>query len=378
MTETEKYFIYLLSTHLNNEIPAGSKDVNWGELYKLANLHNLTGVIGLEIKKLNDIDKPSAKAISYFNQAVGMTIQNNEFKQDAIDYMIKILADAGIKHTIIKGGAIRSLYPVPSVRTSGDTDVVISQDDLEKVSDLLQSNGFELVTLQSKQVVLNYNNQEFQFKTFFDSLVDYQYSDYEMESSNGYTYYLKPLECLHYIILHLLKHLKGSGFGFRQLMDVDVVLRAYNIDLNKFLSMFNDYGLTKSASVILALTRSLFNTPIDFNYTIDNDLYDKLLSNIISGGVFGFKNADIGTVRLVNSGSKGKAILNMLFPSKEYIYTQYLYANKHHILLPIAYLHRFFMALFKRRKSNSKYLKSIVKNDDMAIKISDIINELDI
>ena len=73
-----------------------------------------------------------------------------------------------------------------------------------------------------------------------------------------------------------------------------------------------------------------------------------------------------------------KAILDLLFPAKEYIYNNYIYTSKCKLLLPIGYIHRFFEALFKRGRKNKNQLKSIVSNNDMAIKMADIKNELEI
>lgn len=377
MNKTQLFFISLLSSHLNNNVAESLAEVNWSELYSLANKHNLTAIIALELQKLPKEFQPPKKALSYFNQALGLSIQNYEFKQDGIEIMKDVLTKNKIKHTIIKGAALRELYPVPSVRTSGDTDVVVEQDNLYLVMDILKEQGFKLQTKQANQIVLTYNDQEFQFKTYFDSISKDVYTDEMSETTNGYTCYLKPLYHLEYIINHALKHIVSGGFGFRQLMDVDVLIRSCEIDFDKLLSIFDEQGHTKSASVILAVTKALFNTPFDFDYYVDDELFDKFIDMIMTGGVFGYGNATAGTVRLSKTNSKAKAIASMFTPSKEYLYNSYLYANKHHYLLPIAYCDRLFSAVFKRGKKNIKDIKSIV-NDDFALTLTDIKNELEI
>lgn len=137
MTKTEEFFISLLSSHLNNEIPTPIDELKWSDVFKMAELQNLTALVALEIKKLPQDSQSNAKGKSYFNQALGLTIQNAQIKQTTIDDMTKILGDAEIVHTIIKGGAIRQLYPVPGVRTSGDTDVVIDEKDKDIIKELL-------------------------------------------------------------------------------------------------------------------------------------------------------------------------------------------------------------------------------------------------
>lgn len=381
MTKTEEFFISLLSSHLNNEIPTPIDELKWSDIFKMAELQNLTALVALEIKKLPQDAQPNAKGKSYFNQALGLTIQNAQIKQSAIDDMTKILGDAGIVHTIIKGGAIRQLYPVPEVRTSGDTDVVIDEKDKEAVKELLLKNDFELVSESVNQLVFHHLEQEFQFKTYFDCLnkADQMHFSLDIcENQNGTTYFLEPTYHLIYVINHLLKHLKSGGVGLRQLMDVDIIIRKQEIDFDKLFNIFNEMNLLKSAKVVIALSKKLFKTPIDFDYQLDDELFDHLIDIMLTGGVFGYGISNAGTVRLANNGSKFKALWNMIFASKEYMFNTYMYANKHHWLLPIAYIHRWFDAIFKRGKRNIKNLNSIINDDENATKLADIQKELEI
>lgn len=381
MTEVQRFFIALLSSHLNNETPQGSSNIVWIELFKLAELHNLSGIVAVEIKKLSNEMQPNNDIKSYFNQVIGLTIQNTELKNQGIRVMTDALSDAKIAHTIIKGGAIRKLYPAPELRTSGDTDIVIEPNNKEAVKNILLNKGFQLKSETVEQVVLNYLGQEFQFKTYFDCLTktDRMYFSTDLcDTENGFTYYLKPKYHLVYVINHLLKHVKSGGVGLRQLMDVDVLLRNENIDLTGILPIFKEMNIEKSALVIIALAKSLFNTPVNINYSIDDELFNMIINMMLTGGVFGFANANGGTVRLANSGSKFKALKSLLIANKEYMYNTYMYANNHHFLLPIAYIHRLFNAVFKRGKQNTRNIKSILMNDKNAIMLAQIQKELQI
>lgn len=383
MNETQRYFIDLLSSHLNNSIPSNkpSDDIKWSDIFKLGELHNLTAVIALEINKLPTEQKPNAKGISYFKQALGQTVQAADLKFKAIEDMKNILSKNSINHTIIKGGAIRHLYPVPEVRTSGDTDVVIDENDKDSVKNILLDNGFELTSESVNQLVFNYLGQEFQFKTYFDCISKDDRAFFSLElcdNVSGTTYYLKPTYHTLYVINHFLKHLKGGGVGLRQLMDVDVLFRNEDVNLEQLLWICAQMNIEKSAKVVIALSKELFNTPVNIDYNIDEDVFSHITDIMLNGGVFGYGISDVGTVRLANQGSKFKAIINMLFATKEYMYDTYMYANKHHFLLPIAYIQRFFDAVFKRGKQNRKYMKSILTDSENASLLSEIQKELDI
>ncbi|MCD7796963.1 MAG: hypothetical protein LUG95_05000 [Clostridiales bacterium] len=45
MTENEKYFISLLSSFLNSDkAPTPSSDINWDEIYRLSQIHNVSAI----------------------------------------------------------------------------------------------------------------------------------------------------------------------------------------------------------------------------------------------------------------------------------------------------------------------------------------------
>lgn len=381
MNETQRYFIELLSSHLNNTTPPTNRNIKWSDIFKLGELQNLTGIIALEINKLPDEYQPNAKGKSYFKQALGQTVQSADLKYRAIDNMMDILSNAGINHTVIKGGAIRHLFPVPELRTSGDTDVVIDENDKNKIKQLLLDNSFELESESVNQLVIKHLNQEFQFKTYFDCISkdDRAYFSLDLcDNVSGTTYFLKPNYHTLYVINHFLKHLKGGGVGLRQLMDIDVLLRNEEIDIDLLIDNCKVMGIEKSAKAVIALSKRLFDTPIEFDYEIDDNTFEHLTGIMLDGGVFGYGISDIGTVRLAKQGSKIKAIISMLFATKEYMYNTYIYANNHHFLLPLAYIQRFFDAVFKRGKQNRKNLKSILTNDENANLLAQISKELEI
>ena len=165
------------------------------------------------------------------------------------------------------------------------------------------------------------------------------------------------------------------------------MLRSHEIDINKFFEVVKELNIEKSSMVLISLSKEYFNTPTDIGFNIDEQLKSSLEKVILTGGVFGFAISDHATGRLVksinsteNKGFKSPliAFISMIFPSKLYLYRTYKYADKCHLLLPIAFFNRLFDAVFKRGKSNKKAIKNLFTNNKTAIMISDIINELDL
>lgn len=393
MDNTQKYFIHLLSSYLNNSPPLPDAQADWMGVFKLGELHNVTAMLCISIRKLPAESKPPAKIMGYFNQALGMTLQSYESKAEGIKLLTNTFNDNSIPHMFVKGAAIRQLYPYGEVRTSGDTDVIVKSEHLNIAADILSKQGFNTTQSSDVQRVLFYKDEEFEVKTYLDGVnavcENYFSQPFDNKSINisGSTYYLKDTYHLIYIISHLLRHLTIGGVGIRQLMDVDVLLRNGNVDFKKFCDIVNQLGILRSSMVLISLSKEYFNTPIEAEYKVDEELKNSLETVMLSGGVFGYAISDHGTGRLVksinSSNNKGKkssikALFMMIFPSKEYLYNTYKYSGKCHLLLPVAFFHRLFDAVFKRGKSNRKAVKNLFENNETAIMISDIINELNI
>lgn len=391
LNATQKYFVDILSSHLNNTATPVVDNIDWSAIFDLAKLHNVTGIIAVQIKKLPQNQRPDRELMSKFNQYLGYSIQNYEDKIEGYNLLTKALTDKKIKHLVLKGAVLRDLYPVKELRTSGDTDIVTT--DLDICTDILVENGFSVNKKDMVQHELSYKNQVYEIKNYVDHVMNKSdlyftslFDENECYSENGYTYFLKPENHLAYIIAHLFAHVKLSGAGVRQLMDIDVLFRTYKINLDKVLDICKEIKCLNAAKCLISLTKEFFNTPVDFEYEIDEDIYTLLTETILNGGVFGYGNGDKGTRRLIDTARKTnkssfltslKALLSVFIIDKELLYNSYRYSSKCHLLLPVAYSHRLFKAVFVRTKLSLNKIKSIFTTGDTALKIGTLINKLE-
>ena len=394
MNDTERYFIHLLSSHLNNSPPLPFDSEDWMGVFRLGELHNVTAMLTLSIKKLPVENRPPEKIFNLFKQALGMTLQSYESKAAGIKILEKTLSDKGIEHLYVKGAAIRKYYPSGEVRTSGDTDIIVDKDNLNFSADYLIEKGFSLSQRNDFQNVLFYLDEEYEIETELDGVNSESekifkplFNTDKTVNTDDFTYELEPTYHLFYVISHLLRHLSFGGVGVRQLMDVDVLIRSGECDIERLLDIAESVKLKKSFMAVLTLAKQYFSTPFDIDYQLNPQLKSSLDEIILKGGVFGFAISDNSTPRMVRSINESKksgfiaslkAFLSMIFVNKEYLYKTYKYARNHHILLPIAFFNRLFDAIFKRGKSNFKSVKGMFENNETALMISDIINELNI
>lgn len=396
MSEKE-YFIYLLSCHLNGIKPDGVSDIDWGQIYALAKKHNVIGMVMSVIKQLDKEFLPQKEIYSAFNQSLGYTVQEYELKINSIAALVSALTQARIPHLLVKGAVIRNMYPVPALRTSGDTDVVVKESDYLRVNEILNKNGFETEGVGGNVATLIFGSERFEIHTELES-INVQSKIYfstpfdDISECSGYTYKLMPVYHLIYVITHIAHHMKIGGAGIRMLMDIDVLVRNYpKLDYNKFWQICSNIGIEKTAKTLFALCRKWFNTPVYTDFSFDDEenerFYNDLSSVILDGGIFGFGNGGVGKNNLEKSiGKSGKAsffislkaLFLWIFPPKEYFAECFLYYRKHPVLLPVAWFHRLFKALFVHRKKSKHYLKEMFTEKEISERQHQLLTELEI
>ena len=152
MDEVKEYFIYLLSCFLNGEAPKG-RETDFKELYRLSDIHDVSAIIAQQLKSI-DIYKPEGKYKSVFTQRLGYAVREYELKTKAKNAINSFLNDNCFKHIFVKGIIIRDLYPVKELRSSGDIDVIVDENEFEKIYETLKSNSYKIVSYVSETVII--------------------------------------------------------------------------------------------------------------------------------------------------------------------------------------------------------------------------------
>lgn len=217
------------------EVPT---DADWKEIVRLSNTQGLIGMVSHVIGELSAPDM-----VKEFLEAHRMKMVFKETNQDAL--VNKILADfesAGIKAMPMKGYILKNLYPASEMREMVDVDILINNDQYEKIKPIMEQNGFvfdkesahEYVFIRlpavavelHKSIVPNYNSELYSYygdgwkfakkKPGYDNI-------YEMSKEDFYIY----------TVVHSAKHYIGSGIGMRHVVDMWVLKNAYMPDMDK-------------------------------------------------------------------------------------------------------------------------------------------------
>lgn len=385
MNNNEKYFISLIYSYLNSAPPALPENIQWREIYRLAEINNISGIIANEVLKLDKEYQPDSKLLSEFKQQIGYTVIDFEEKKKAVDAVKVFFNSLKIDHIFIKGEIIKNYYPIKELRTSADTDIIIRDKDLKNLQDVLNGHGFGIYDVKTTGFSVKVYNQSIEFHGNLDYDNEYFKDIFDYCQRNGNEYFIDDYNHLLYVMCHIIKHFKFCGAGIKMFMDIDAVIRHIgDFDYERFMDMCKGVGIEVFCKSALSLCNYLFGTPVkaEIDFEKETKLRQLFESEIINCGSFGYSKRDLGSYYTISSAKDGKASKlkafgALLFPDSAYLKKQFEYAKNHPVLLPAAWINRIFLAVFKNGSHSVKTISSIAENTNSNSYI-ELLNELKI
>lgn len=395
MNQTEQVFLSLLRGYVCGQKLNALPTADWQALYNLAQSHNVTGLVGRILADLPADHRPPEALAVAFRQAMGQTLMAYEKRMAAVQVMEQTLTDAHIPYLTVKGACTAAAYPDPSLRTSGDTDIVLTPDNQQKAVRTLEQRGFAKKVTHDDVVMLTLHGFEFELHTRLESINDGSrallanpFAPEVAYNKSKNIWVLQPIYAVYYTVLHLLHHIKTGGAGVRMLLDTDLLLRKDPSLAPKVLELAARSGLERSFGCILALCKQWLDTPLPCSVpALDTDTVEKFAAVILGGGVFGHGNGNTGAVFLARQkAANGRktpftrlvALFRYCFPKADYMAYQFPYLIRRPWLLPFAYLHRFCRGLFRNRTHSAAALQAIAGKNQGAALLHWVWAELDL
>lgn len=395
MNQTEQVFLSLLRGYVCGQKLNALPTTDWQALYDLAQSHNVTGLVGRILADLPADHRPPEALAVAFRQAMGQTLMAYEKRMTAVQVMEQTLTGAHIPYLTVKGACTAAAYPDPSLRTSGDTDIVLTPDNQQKAVRTLEQRGFAKKVTHDDVVMLTLRGFEFELHTRLESINDGSrallanpFAPEVAYNKSKNIWVLQPVYAVYYTVLHLLHHIKTGGAGVRMLLDTDLLLRKDPSLAPQVLELAERSGLARSFGCILALCKQWLDTPLPCSVpALDTDTVEKFAAVILGGGVFGHGNGNTGAVFLARqkaaNGSKTPftrlvALFRYCFPKADYMAYQFPYLIRRPWLLPFAYLHRFYRGLFRNRTHSAAALQAIAGKNQGAALLHWVWAELDL
>ena len=395
MINSQQLILKVLRAFINNRKNITIKNsIDWKKLNRLTEINSVSGIIGYVLNQVQNIDCPN-KIKQFYTEAYFSTIAITTIRDEAMKSVIELLSKNGIDHLLFKGYVVKDLYTVPELRTFGDIDFAIRLEDRAKCNELMQQNGFRLLDDWEPVYSYEYELEHYEVHTeLLDSnlneRMDYKayFSDFWIHAQkiDKHTYVLAPEYHLLYLLMHIAKHLYGSGAGIRMYLDIAFFIKHYReqIDWQHFQGEIEKLKLSDFVNTVFSAVEEWFaiKSPIAL-MPKDSAFLDKFTEFTLNGGVFGFvdkssvvnqlrKNADERSI------NRSTTLLNRTFPPVKHMKARYTYLQTKPWLLPVAWVHRF----FKKKGTTVGYIREgkelLTMNQDEVMELNELYRQIGI
>lgn len=368
-----KYLLRLLSSViLNTQPPKPNEETDWALVFHLAKEHSVFGMLSYAVEKLPPQHKPSPEMMSELLQIQRSELILESNIQFETDRLLGAFKEKKMSAVLLKGMFLKNYYPVSSMRTMTDVDILYKAEEKQKVKDVFKSLGYKLeIDLDSE---LHYRKMPFHYYEMHPCLVSSERNTHDfflnawnnlIQVSND-QYTTLNLEYTYlYMIDHLAKHIEKAGAGLRLVIDVFVFMRHEkdNLDMDYVEKNLERFNLKEFSDKINALAENWFAS--------DNPDTESLCAQfILSSSTFGLVHNAILQSNIRKERKSGKKqngfkyLMRKIFPEYKHICARFSSAQKLKILYPVYIPAYWCVRLFKDRNVNTSNIgKYFTKTD---------------
>lgn len=261
MTQNTKIILFeLLKTSLftNSDMTDGTNKSllevdDWAKVYQIAQEQSVQGLVLFGIEKYRDyhdemINIPQSILLQWIGE-VQLIEQKNRAMNEFIARLIEKLRNENIYAILVKGQGVAQSYEKPLWRSSGDVDLLLSNDNYEKAKTIILSMGVltEPEEANKKHFAVQIGQWSVELhgtlhvglSARVDRMLDnVQYDIFHRGKVrswvNGQTHVFLPAatEDVVYVFAHILQHFYKGGIGLRQVCDWCRLLWTYRESLS--------------------------------------------------------------------------------------------------------------------------------------------------
>ena len=365
--EKEKFALYvhhyikLISLYLNKKEASDfviDKD-NLSFFVRLSKYHSLSAFLFKAIEKtkaqfnkeyIHKLEEP------YFSNLRKVA----SFKKER-EELYKYLNDNNIDFLPLKGIVIKDYYYDENTREFADHDILFepSKDDLVKKYFVERGYEIEIYRRSNHDVYLKdpFFNFEMHRALFGETgdnekVVKY-FNDYlsRAQVKENKERVLSKEDFYIYFTAHSYKHYHVSGCGIRTLIDYYFYLKNNELDFDYINKELEKIDLLDFSNQIKNLAIKVFSEEAL------NEQEEEMLLYIASSGTYG--TIEHSVAKGVKEKGKFRYFMSRVFPPYRFYKSAYPWAYKCPILIPFAWLARFFRVIFKSRKRMNSELKTL-------------------
>lgn len=325
------------------------------QMLHLAELHHVRGIWAYKIREYGRMhpDVVDADVAQTADRIFAVAIQKSIHKDKKYRELSQCLINAGVDHLPMKGIEVKRYYSVPELRTFSDIDIVIRPKDRERVHALMQELKYSVKTAFEPVYTYEREQEVYEIHTDIMSVNVTNRADYigyfkklwqYAEEKEHHLFAFTPEFHFIYMLLHIVKHIYGSGAGIRMYLDLAFYIKHMGdtMDWAWIQQEVNKLELGRFFCLAMDAVRRWFEVALPVAIPeIEEGLFRDFTAFTMESDVFGYAGRSRGEqVIRKTENARLRALKKTFFPSADVIKTRYTYLEKHPWLLPIAWLDR--------------------------------------
>ena len=364
-----KDYLHLIALDLNKKEEPSFKidESNINFFVNLSKMHSLTALFYKAAKDTKvDIKEEYLKKLEEYYFA---NVQKHVLFEQERKELLKYLWLNSISYIQLKGLVLKDYYDDPYVREFADNDIYFKGND-EVVKKFFVERGYKVELFRKsnhdvylKKPCLNFEMHRALFGETGDNekIVKYfKHPNIRLVNPLAAEAYF-PLDDFYvYFTAHSYKHFHNAGCGIRTLIDFYLFLKKN--EENELLNFkYINKQLEKMDLVDFSNQISTLSLKVFDEKELSNEETETLLF-IASSGTYGTLENRVN--KGIKQKGKFKYFMSRIFPPYRFYKSAYPWAYKVPILIPIAWLCRFFRILFKDPKRATAEIKTIANSKE--------------
>ncbi|MBQ8752206.1 MAG: nucleotidyltransferase family protein [Clostridia bacterium] len=321
--------------------------------YTLAKRYDLTHLLGQALTGLSpDRLPPDSLVVGKLQRGLLLAM----YRGEQIGHELAALEGAQIPFMPLKGAVLRQLYGQPWMRTSGDIDVLVHRDDLERASacltdtlgyqrDKAGAHDVSFFTPGGVHIELHYDLVEDGRAGKAAAVLSRVWELSRPVGTDSYRWEMPDELFYFYHIALMAKQVETGGCGVRPFLDL-WLLNEQPHDWGRREALLRQGGLIRFGAVCRELAGCWFSGVQTAGTALQLETY------ILGGGVYGSRE-NRTAVEQSRQGGKGRYVLGRLFPAISALQYDFPVLKKHPWVLPGCWLWRWGRLLFGGRLRRS-------------------------
>ena len=377
--KTESALLNLLSSSLRPTGGAPSlpslTEQEWERVLTLADRHE---VLPLLETVLEEDGLPEAQRLA-IQWKTAKTVHESIQLQGLNARLTALLQKAGITAVTLKGFAVARFYPVPEFRKTTDIDLFVpNRENWKRAVRILRANGFQTAKAwhANHHAVLTAEKHVVEVhSTWTESFQDKHLNRYLEKLQKESDQHCRLVDCQgiqvyaydaawqgFYLLLHMLMHFLGSGFGLRNLCDWVVLWERCDDakERETFWKLACESGASEFAKAVTSICLRYLGltpekSPVPADTVTEQEITDALLRDVLDAGEFGYSEAE----RMV--GMDGSSLGAYLREFHHQMHINFPRAGRMILLWPILWCVTLARFLKNNKKLNRPPVSAILK-----------------